>query len=554
MRPPVLALLSLLVPIVSFAASDLPDVYVFAAVDSHLDRGAHFPVTISVGNAGRAAATGVMVTIDPGEGVGIADVPAGCDVAGRRITCGVGTIEPRGVPEIPENLRLVIQLIAPDVNEAMVAVTADVRENETDSDLTSNHTTVRATTFRAFLVTTDADRGDGSLRAAIEQANANPCSAEEPCKIAFRIPPAGAAWRTIRPRSPLPALTADGVTIDGTTQTRFFGDTNPRGPEIEINGAEVGDSGSGLDLAVACTTSVLGLTVNGFPDAGLLLHGPSCEGFSSYRIAGGNYVGCDPTGTIAEPNGRGIVVDTQLRWPFWVVDNVVSGNRRSGIYVANGGTMIVRNTIGLGTDHRPLGNGASGVYVGAGGHGTDILDNQIGFNHDSGVSIDRDAYHVSAAPNSFHGNWQLAIDFGLDGVSTSMPFRAEGPAGTLHVPEITAARYDPVANETVIEGLAQVEQTAATLFGGYQIHLYANDAPDASGHGEGQYTLGVTQTGRDGRFHFTYPGHLPGPWVAATVTNYSTWGFATTSPRTNAGGGGYSTTTSEFGRAVQVSD
>jgi hypothetical protein len=526
-----------------------PDLYLSVYAEPRVDPGLPFPVTIVYGNAARTTATGVTLTVDVSAGVGIRQLPANCTAAGQRIDCALGTLAPIANPETPEPRTVSLDLVAPDVRDETLTLTSTIRANEQDARESSNHVTTTLTTEHTIDVTSDADSGEGSLRAAIDTANAS-CTEESPCKIAFRLPPAGAAWRTIRLRTPLAPLTASGVTIDGTTQTRLFGDTNPSGPEIELTGADV-TSGSGLDIQTGCTASVIGLAVNGFPDAGLLLHGPSCNTSAHSRVIGQNYIGTDPTGTTAVPNGRGIVVDSQIRWAFAITSNVVSGNRRSGIFVTGGATSIYRNSIGLGADRRPLGNGASGVYVAPGGTGTDLTENFIGFNHDSGVSIAAGADWVSAHANSFQGNWQLAIDYGLNGVSATVPFRAEHPAGLMHVPEITSARYDPVADRTIVEGTASIERTGPS-FGSFVVTVYANDAPDESGFGEGQYVLGTALL-ENGRFTFTYPGHAPGLWIAATLTNTSVWGLAT-SPRTNAGGSGYGTTTSEFSRTVRVSE
>ena len=74
------------------------------------------------------------------------------------------------------------------------------------------------------------DGGDpspaGSLRAAIEFANANPGTT-----IGFALPPGasgyGAGTWTIRPLSALPPIAADGTIIDGTTQAAFIFAINP---------------------------------------------------------------------------------------------------------------------------------------------------------------------------------------------------------------------------------------------------------------------------------------------------------------------------------------
>ncbi len=84
----------------------------------------------------------------------------------------------------------------------------------------------QATTFP---VTNTNDAGAGSLRQAVLDANA---AGAGPHTIAFNVPgsaltgPFGGKRALIALATPLPALTVAGVTIDGTTQTSFGGDTN----------------------------------------------------------------------------------------------------------------------------------------------------------------------------------------------------------------------------------------------------------------------------------------------------------------------------------------
>jgi hypothetical protein len=61
------------------------------------------------------------------------------------------------------------------------------------------------------VVTNTNDSGPGSLRQAIEDANAGRAQT-----IHFSIP--GTGPFVIIPEMPLPALTANNITIDGTTQ------------------------------------------------------------------------------------------------------------------------------------------------------------------------------------------------------------------------------------------------------------------------------------------------------------------------------------------------
>lgn len=78
-----------------------------------------------------------------------------------------------------------------------------------------------------------------------------------------------ATLRRISPASALPTITAAGTVIDGTTQTTNQGNTNSRGPEIEISGAGAGADIAGLTVAGG-TFTLRGLVVNSFTANGNL--------------------------------------------------------------------------------------------------------------------------------------------------------------------------------------------------------------------------------------------------------------------------------------------
>ena len=110
-----------------------------------------------------------------------------------------------------------------------------------------------------FTVTTTADSGAGSLRWAIEQANA----AAGLDTIAFNI--AGAGVKTIAPLTILPTIT-DAVIVDGATQPGFAG-----APLIELRGASCAASPCHGLWITAGGSTVKGLIINRFPDRGILL-------------------------------------------------------------------------------------------------------------------------------------------------------------------------------------------------------------------------------------------------------------------------------------------
>src|SRR5262249_35772276 len=128
--------------------------------------------------------------------------------------------------------------------------------------------------------TTDQD--PGSLRAVLGQA-------QDGDVITFAIP--GAGVQTIPLSSALPAVTHP-VLLDATTQPGYAGT-----PVIELNGAAAGPAADGLTLAAADTT-VKGLAINNFAGAGVVLQGAGGDTLVA------DFIGTDPTGTVARPNGR----------------------------------------------------------------------------------------------------------------------------------------------------------------------------------------------------------------------------------------------------------
>src|SRR3712207_6671953 len=98
--------------------------------------------------------------------------------------------------------------------------------------------------FAAFVVTNTNDAGQGSLRQAILDANAN-FGADT---FTFNIP--GAGLHTITPASPLPAIT-NAVSIDGYTQPGAAFNSLAAGNNavllVEIDGTAAGASANGLE-------------------------------------------------------------------------------------------------------------------------------------------------------------------------------------------------------------------------------------------------------------------------------------------------------------------
>jgi uncharacterized repeat protein (TIGR01451 family) len=222
-----------------------------------------------------------------------------------------------------------------------------------------------------YSVTNTNDSGPGSLRQGILDANSGACAA--PCAIEFSIsgPPPGAVF-TIAPLTPLPWITASNVTIDGATQTAFWGDTNPAGPEVLIDGSLSGTITTGFVLA-GSSNVIRNLAISGFAPSGGSGFAITVNGASTHNVIAGNYIGTDPTGSTRVGNYAGIVIfgpDNIVGGTSAADRNVVSGNNTHAVHL-NGATSTGNVVIGnyLGTDASgttAIANFASGVQISGG--------------------------------------------------------------------------------------------------------------------------------------------------------------------------------------------
>lgn len=515
----------------------LPDLRGIAEAALPVAPGLPFPITVRSTNRARMTSERAVLTITTP--TRFASVPDFCAGDEKTVRCTIGPLE-AGAAFTEVWKQFEIEVVAPDASETPFRVDFQIAAAEGDANPANDRWTFDGATYRTFFVTNaDNPGGSGSLTAAIHAANAA-CTDHVPCLIAFRIPvtPRSTPSRIVSILTqPLPIITSATVTIDGTTQTGYFGDLNPDGPEIELQGMEL-THGRGIEMPLACRGGVRGLILNGFRVAALVLgtsNGCPQPEWTPRRIVELNYIGTDASGMTALPNRLGIHLDG-ANGGWFVRRNLISGNAGAGIRAEGGINTIENNTIGLNRDlSAGLGNGASGVYISARASGTDVNDNYLGFNQHAGVAIAADAQNVALHGNSFQANGGLAIDWGIDGISLTSPVVA---------PEITSARYEN--GYTILEG------TTGAVGGtfGPTVQFYANDARDDSGYGEGQYFLGAVQQAPE--FRFVYPGDLRGKWVSATNTRlvYNTW---VRGPRQDGDSGyGRLTTTSEFGRAVEV--
>jgi hypothetical protein len=407
-------------------------------------------------------------------------------------------------------------------------VTATLKMTATAAQPTTGNRNAQATLLspRVIPVVTSADSGPGSFRAAIEEANGVPAA-----KIEFQlpVPVPTEGWFTITPESPLPAVTTENVFIDGHAQTRLTGDTNPRGPEIAIDGRR---AHRGLEVHSPCMARVHGLVLGHFDaNQGLwFTKGRPCPVAANFfqgaiRDVADNYIGTDPTGTTAWPNLRG------LRGDFGsgtIRNNVISGNTYSGIWIwaafdVYESFTIEANKIGTGADGvSALPNGAAGMLLGD-RVAADVLRNTIANHPGMGVALARGETYVQIRENSMRDNGGIGIDWGVDGIS---PLQDDQHVSQPNAPTLLSARYDAGENRTYFT----VVTTTATFNGPIYLRpvfdFYANRGPN--GDGEQWLSLGGGRSIDERTFEGWVAGDYRGKWVNATLTRQPDFGFART--------------------------
>lgn len=314
--------------------------------------------------------------------------------------------------------------------------------------------------YRPFVVTTDADSGVGSLRQAILDANAT-CSDEDgklPCAIRF------SDAFTIALRSALPLITVTDFAIDGEGR-------------VTLDGSDAGDS-DGLYLYSAAAV-VRGMKIAHFAKNGVLSITHRLIFVTRHHVIENN--------DLSDNGLRGLMT---YMYEGEITGNVISGNRRSGIFLTDNSTATIR-------DNRIDGNGASGIYLGAASNAV-IEHNTIANSPAFGIAIDRLSGSSQIFENKITHNGLPGIDFGLDGPTLE------------RTPVITSARFDASTGETLIEGVIPVLPVSS-----YEItdtaYIYANTIDEAGG----EIFLGTAVADHSGHFTLRYKGDLTGKYIDA---------------------------------------
>ena len=260
-----------------------------------------------------------------------------------------------------------------------------------------------------FKVMNALDSGNGSLRDAITQANAD--TTAETDVIQFNIASSGVQIITLdADTGPLPALTRPTL-IDGSTEPGFSGT-----PLIVLDGSAL-STGDGLVINAAGST-IKSLAIDNFTSgSGVVIGGFGSTGVTGNQIVG-CYLGVAADGVTAAADDIGVSIDNgasgnTIGGAAAADRNIISGNIEFGVGIKGqaASNVIEGNYIGLdATGLTALPNGRIGIIVSGGAHGNTIggLDtdarNIISANIDNEISIDGGG-NTGTSQNIVEGNY-----------------------------------------------------------------------------------------------------------------------------------------------------
>ena len=259
------------------------------------------------------------------------------------------------------------------------------------------------------------------------------------------------------------------------------------------------------------------------------------EGCSSGQVnIYGNYVGTDPNGTAAIGNMDGIHVmapNVVIGGESGEYRNKISGNHNNGVVIERDHAQVIGNFIGTEVNGlSALANEYNGVVIRGKASDNLVKYNTVAYNGGFGVWIMGAGTGNRVTQNHIHDNGTLGIAIDEPNVIANDPLDADtGANGRQNFPTVESA-FISGDNEVVMGTMHSAANTTD------RIELFANDACDPSGYGEGQRFMVDTTATTDGTGSAEFHGGIstssfeltPGMFITATATdpNGNTSGFS----------------------------
>jgi len=344
-----------------------------------------------------------------------------------------------------------------------------------------------------------------------------------------------------------------GNTIGGSTAARrniISGNTGD-GIFIKSNDNDIFGNYIGLDVSgtislpnrigiylYSDSTPVIGNEIGGTTSGqGNVISGNTTSGIQLVKanatLIKNNIVGLDPTGTIAKPNGAGIIISSGDANEIGTIEsnsgNVISGNNSDGIRLSGSdatNTKIRRNLIGTIVGGGNMPNGDHGIDISSAQYatigGSSAYANVIANNLGNGIA--NVGANIQMTHNSIYNNGILGINLltsPTDGVTPNDPNDIDFGANDLqNFPVLTEVRLTSPGQVTI---KGYLNSTASR---GFNIHVYGNTTCDPSGYGEGQTYINFvsisTASNSYGSFNTTLSVPEGIKFITTTATDGST--------------------------------
>ena len=340
---------------------------------------------------------------------------------------------------------------------------------------------------------------------------------------------------TIQPATALPSI-LEQTTVNGLTQPGASANTQPVGKPsdavllIQLDGINFPNDPivNGFDIqAGGAGSTIRGMVINNFaPWSGI-----NIQGANGVTVAG-NYLGTNPAGTVAGPNGIGVSVSAgtgnAIGGPAPADRNLISGATRDGI-VSNPPLAIRGNYIGVAADGKsPLGNAENGIYLTlyVGGQpigGDGGAANVIAHNGESGIVMYNPHSGIPITNNRIFGNGGLGIDLSEDGVTPNDEDDLDvGPNELQNFPVLKSARTK--TSGTKVKG--ELNSTPGQTF---NVEFFSNKAKERQGRKPIGSKVVEADAGGNVTFGFKPLKKVkPGQFITTTATtlNQSTSEFS----------------------------